>query len=86
MLPMSIRKYTPYLSIPVYLWVYASIHGVYNIGYQDMLPDTMTTVKFIGKVSTMGDKLIIVIPKDFHKQIGPLKGQQVKVVVEEAIS
>jgi antitoxin component of MazEF toxin-antitoxin module len=51
-----------------------------------MLPDTMTTVKFVGKVSTMGDKLIIVIPKDFHKQINPLKGQQVKVVVEEAIS
>lgn len=52
-----------------------------------MLPyNEMTTVKFIGKVSTMGDKLIIVIPKEFHKDINPLKGKQVKVVVEEAIS
>ncbi len=51
-----------------------------------MPPYNMTTVRFIGKVSTMGDKLIIVIPKDNHKEIGPLKGKHVKVVVEEAIS
>ena len=66
--------------------VYAFIRVSYNIGYRDMPPYNMTIVKFIGKVSTMGDKLIIVIPKEFHKEISPLKGKQVKVVVEEAIS
>lgn len=71
----------------MYLPVYLFIRLDYIIGYQDMLPyNDMTTVKFIGKVSTMGDKLIIVIPKEFHKDINPLRGKQVKVVVEEAIS
>ena len=59
--------------------VYAFIRVSYNIGYRDMPPYNMTIVKFIGKVSTMGDKLIIVIPKEFHKEINPLKGKQVKV-------
>jgi len=43
-------------------------------------------LKFVGRVSTMGDKLVIVIPKEFHKETQPLRRKQVLVVVEEAIT
>ena len=76
----------PTNSMLLYVVRYFFIRKDYNIGYWGILPYNMTTVKFIGKVSTMGDKLIIVIPKEFHREINPLKGKQVKVVVEEAIS
>jgi antitoxin component of MazEF toxin-antitoxin module len=33
----------------------------------------------------MGDKLIIVIPTDYHKEIKSLKGKQVKVRVDDKI-
>jgi hypothetical protein len=45
----------------------------------------MPQLKFIGRISTMGDKLVIVIPKEFHKETQPLRRKQVLVVVEEAI-
>jgi antitoxin component of MazEF toxin-antitoxin module len=45
----------------------------------------LTEVKFIASISKMGDKLIIVIPKGFHKEIKPLKDKQIKVIVNEAI-
>lgn len=47
-----------------------------------MPKDTMTSAKFVGKISSMGDKLIIVIPKDFHKDVEKMKGKQVRVVVD----
>jgi hypothetical protein len=49
-----------------------------------MLPH-MTSMKFVGKVSVMGDKVLIVIPKEFHKQVEPFKGKYVKVTVEEVL-
>jgi hypothetical protein len=43
----------------------------------------LASTKFIGKISSMGDKLIIVIPKDFHKSVEKMKGKQVRVVVDD---
>jgi hypothetical protein len=45
----------------------------------------MPQLKFIGRISTMGEKLVIVIPKEFHKETRPLRMKQVLVVVEDAI-
>ena len=45
----------------------------------------LAQVKFVGKISTMGDKLIVVIPKDFHKDSVKMKGKQVKVVIDDEI-
>jgi hypothetical protein len=45
----------------------------------------MPQLKFIGRISTMGDKLVIVIPKEFHKETQSLRTKQVLVVVEDAI-
>lgn len=45
----------------------------------------MAEVKFIARISKMGDKLIIVVPMDFHKEIKSLKGRQVRVKVDDEI-
>jgi hypothetical protein len=44
-------------------------------------------IKFIGRITTMGDrKVIIYIPQYFHSQIKKsFKGKQVKVTIEDAI-
>jgi hypothetical protein len=39
----------------------------------------------VAKVSHMGDKLIIIIPKDFHRQVKPLLGKQTAVFLKEAL-
>lgn len=43
----------------------------------------MTSVKFVGKISSMGDKLIVVIPKDNHESVKKLRGKQVRVVIDD---
>ena len=40
-------------------------------------------VRFIAKISSMGDKFIILIPKERHAQAKKLKGKYVRVIVEE---
>jgi hypothetical protein len=44
-------------------------------------------IKFIGRITTMGNKKVIVyIPQEFHDQvIKGFKGKQVKVTIEDAI-
>jgi hypothetical protein len=44
-------------------------------------------IKFIGRITTMGDrKVIIYIPQDFHSQVKKsFKGKQVKVTIEDAV-
>lgn len=41
------------------------------------------SVKFIGKISSMGDKLIVVVPKEYHEQIKKLKAKQVRVLIDD---
>lgn len=43
----------------------------------------LASVRFVGKISSMGDKLIVVIPKEFHDQVKKLKGKQVRVVIDD---
>jgi GH25 family lysozyme M1 (1,4-beta-N-acetylmuramidase) len=47
----------------------------------------MPQIKFIARVTSMGkDKVIIYVPKDFHKDtLKNFKGKQVKVILEEAV-
>jgi hypothetical protein len=45
----------------------------------------MTQLKFVGRISTQGTNLIIWIPKEFHKDAKPLKGKQVKILVDDNI-
>ena len=45
----------------------------------------MAQLKFVGRISSQGDNLIVWIPKEFHKDANPLKGKQVKIVIDDAI-
>lgn len=45
----------------------------------------MTTLKFVGRVSTQGNNLIVWIPKEFHKDAKQLKGKQVRIVIDDEI-
>jgi len=47
--------------------------------------DIMTELRFVGKVSDMGDRKIIYIPKEFHKAAEKLQGKQVLIFVNDEI-
>jgi antitoxin component of MazEF toxin-antitoxin module len=49
------------------------------------LTGSMAQVKFVARISKMGEKLIIVVPMDYHKDIKSLKGKQVRVKVDDEI-
>lgn len=52
--------------------------------YKDMPKESqLASVKFVGKISSMGDKLIVVIPKEYHGEVKKLKGKQVRVVIDD---
>jgi antitoxin component of MazEF toxin-antitoxin module len=51
----------------------------------DKLREGSAEVKFIARISKMGEKLIIVVPMDHHKEIKSLKGKQVIVKVDDEI-
>ena len=46
---------------------------------------TMSKMKFVGRISDMGDKEIIIIPKEFRKDSKPLKGKQVRIQIDDEI-
>ena len=51
-----------------------------------MTRNIMTTVKFVAKISKMGDrKLVINIPKDFFNKVDKLIGKQLKVTIDDEI-
>jgi antitoxin component of MazEF toxin-antitoxin module len=50
-----------------------------------MTGKTVTRVKFVSTISKMGDKRIIVIPKDYHKDLEKLSPRQVKVTIDDEI-
>jgi hypothetical protein len=45
----------------------------------------LTKVKFFAKDTKMGDKRIIIVPKDFHDAVEVLEGKQVRVIVDDEI-
>jgi hypothetical protein len=46
----------------------------------------MAQVRFVARISSMGDRLIINIPKDFQSEVkGRIKTKQVKITIEELL-
>ena len=45
----------------------------------------MAQLKFVGRISSQGKNLIIWIPKEFHKDAKPIKGKQVKIIIDDNI-
>ncbi|MGA8482912.1 MAG: hypothetical protein WB706_00815 [Nitrososphaeraceae archaeon] len=50
-----------------------------------MTGKSMTRVKFVSTISKMGDKRIIIIPKDYHSDLDKLNPKQVKVTIDDEI-
>ena len=50
-----------------------------------MAEKSMTRVKFVSTISKMGDKRIIIIPKDYHSDLDKLNPKQVKVTIDDEI-
>jgi hypothetical protein len=43
-------------------------------------------MKFIGRISTMGEKkMVIYVPREYHKELLSFKGKPLKVTIEEAL-
>ena len=45
----------------------------------------MSQLKFVGRISTQGSNLIVWIPKEFHKDAKPLRGKQVRIMIDDNI-
>jgi len=47
----------------------------------------LTQLKFVGKISDMGGRKVIYIPKDFYKQAEKLQGlaKQVKIIIDDEV-
>ena len=56
-----------------------------QINRREKKVDILTKVKFVAKVTKMGDKKIIIVPKDFHDEVDVLEGKQVRVVIDDEI-
>jgi antitoxin component of MazEF toxin-antitoxin module len=50
-----------------------------------MTGKSLIKVKFVSTISKMGDKRIIVIPKDYHKDLEKLTPRQIKVTIHDEI-
>lgn len=86
MVAYRIPTYTYNISILLYTTIYGYIRRAYNLVYMGIPQHTaLAQVKFVGKVSSMGDKMIVVIPKDFHESTKKMKGKQVKITIDDEI-
>ncbi len=45
----------------------------------------LASMKFVGKISSMGGNLIVWIPKEFHNEANKLKGKQVRIRIDDEI-
>ena len=48
------------------------------------LEENLTSVKFVSTISKMGDKRIIIIPKEYHDDIEIFK-RQIKITLDDDI-
>ena len=60
----------------------------YNFNCNSTTIEYMTELKFVGKVSSMGQRKIVYIPEEYHKTAEKLqgKGKQVRVRIDDEIS
>lgn len=42
-------------------------------------------LKFVGRISDMGDRKIIYIPKEYHERAEKLQGRQIKILVDDEL-
>lgn len=42
-------------------------------------------IKYVAKISSQGDNLIVWIPKEFHDTARKMKGKQVKITIDDEI-
>jgi hypothetical protein len=56
-----------------------------DIVYHKITGKTMTRVNFVSTINKMGDKRIIIIPKDYHPDLDKLNPKQVKVTIDDEI-
>jgi hypothetical protein len=45
----------------------------------------MTELKFVGKVSSMGNRKIVYIPAEFHKTAAKLEGKQIRIRMDDEL-
>ena len=50
-----------------------------------MTGTAVTRVKFVSTISKMGNKRIIIIPKDYHSDLDKLNPKQVKITIDDDI-
>ena len=53
--------------------------------YRTMTGKSVTRVKFVTTIAKMGDRKIIIIPKDYLDELEKLKPKQVKVTIDDEI-
>ena len=41
--------------------------------------------KFLAKVSKMGEKIVIVVPMDYHDKVKPFLGKRVRLEIEDEV-
>ena len=50
-----------------------------------MTRESMTRVKFVSTMSKIGDKWIIISPKDYQSELDKLNPKQVKITIDDEI-
>ncbi len=50
-----------------------------------MTKESVTRLKFVSTVSKMGEKRIIIIPKNYHDELDKLNPKQVKLTIDDEI-
>jgi hypothetical protein len=70
--------------------VYTCIQAAYIYSKPDKLPymletknESLAELRFVGKISKMGDRMIITIPPEYHEQARKLKGKHLRVVADD---
>ena len=51
----------------------------------ELLMVTMANLRFVGRISKAGDKLVIIVPKDYHKEAQKIAGKQIRVDVTDEL-
>lgn len=41
--------------------------------------------KFLAKVSKMGEKIVIVVPRDYHEKVKPFLGKRVRLEMDDEV-
>ena len=45
----------------------------------------LTKVRFVATIAKMGDKKVIIVPKDYYDEVDKLKPKQVRVTIDDEL-